>query len=84
MPKLVSKLFSEYTLECSWKGCPGKRIVEYPMNGGWEVGMIVPEDSSHPDVGRCPMCKRHIMRVTKGPEKPPPPKPKGWNRVPTQ
>jgi hypothetical protein len=84
MPTMVNPIFKEYVLTCTFPGCGGKRTVEYPANGGWVLGTIVPEDPSHPDVARCYKCKRHIMEVTKAPEPPKPPGPKGWNRIPTE
>lgn len=84
MPKMISPIFGEFVLKCTHPGCTGTRTVDYPMNAGWDVGRIAPEDPSHPDVARCFMCKRHIMRVVKAPQKPKPEGPKGWNKIPTK
>lgn len=84
MPKLHNPLFFAYRMECTHPGCHGKAEIEQAESAGWQLGMIIPEDHSHPGVGRCPVCKRHKMRITKVP---PPPKvigPKGWEKIPTE
>ncbi len=81
---MVNPLFFAYRLECTHPGCHGKAEIEQAMSAGWTLGMIIPFDSTHHDVGRCPVCKRHQMKVVKVP---PPPKEKGpfgWTKVPTE
>jgi len=82
MPRLYNPLFAEYKLECTHPGCHGRRTVQQAMNAGLKLGDIIPEDLTVPDFGRCPMCRRHIMKIVKAPEPPKPPGVKGWNRVP--
>lgn len=84
MPRLHNPLFVEYVLVCTHPGCIGRRTIEQAESAGWRVGDIIPEDSTHPDVGRCIVCKRHKMKVVKAPEPPVPPGPKGWTRIPTE
>lgn len=84
MPKLVNPLFTEYKLTCTHPGCFGKVLVEQAMSAGWALGQLIPEDHTHPDVGRCPVCKRHKMRVTSAPPPPKPVDPVGWTKIPTE
>lgn len=74
----------KYTLECQHPGCGGKLIAEQNHGVGWSVGTIVPMDPSVPTYGRCPRCKRYNLKVTKAPEPPPPAKPKGFTKIPTE
>ena len=82
MSKMVNPLFTEYKLVCQHPGCYGKKLIEMAQSAGWTVGQVLPEDQSHPDVGRCPVCKRHKMKVVAGPPAPAEVKPKGWTRIP--
>jgi len=84
VPKLVNPIFQEFVLQCSHPGCCGKLTIEHPVNAGWTLGMIVPEDSSCPAVARCPMCKRHKMKIVKAPEPKKPTGPVGWNKIPSE
>ena len=84
MPKLHNKLFVEYELTCTHPGCFGKRKIEQAESAGWQLGSILPEDRTHPDVGKCIVCKRYKMRVTKAPEPVKPKGPVGWTKIPTE
>lgn len=84
MPAIHNPIFFKYLLECTHPGCTGKLEIEYPQNGGWALGGLVPEDPSHPEVGRCSKCKRYKMKVVRVPDPPAPMKPVGWNKVPTK
>ncbi len=83
MPKLVSPIFAEYRLACTHPGCFGKVILEQAESAGWKLGQVISEDLSYPSLGRCPVCKRHKMKVVKAPEPPKPTGLKGWTKVPT-
>jgi len=84
MPKMVNPLFFAYRLECTHPGCYGKSLIEQAMSAGWEPGTILPHDASHPDVGRCPVCKRYLMKVTNSPPPKKPVEPKGWTKIPSE
>jgi hypothetical protein len=83
-PTTPNPVFAPYDLECSWPGCGGKQKVEQAHSAGLRVGDLVPMDGSDPSYGRCPMCKRHAMKVKKGPEPAKPKGPKGFTKVPTE
>ncbi len=82
MPKMVNPLFFPYSLACTHAGCQGKQLIEQAQSAGWVLGMIIPEDSSNPEVGRCPKCRRCKMKVVNAPEPPKPKGPIGWTKVP--
>lgn len=84
MPAIYNPIFFKYRLECTHPGCSGRQEVDQATSAGWTLGMLIPEDASHPEVGRCPMCKRNKMKVVKAPEPPAPRKPVGWNKVPIE
>ncbi len=84
MPKMHNPLFFKYLLICSFPGCQGKQEVEQAETAGWTLGQTLPEDPSCPDVGRCPMCKRHQMKVTRVPDRAKVKGPKGWDKIPTK
>lgn len=84
MPKMVNPLFFAYRLVCSMPGCHGKALVEQAMSAGWAEGDILPHDPTHPEVGRCPVCKRHRMKVTNVPTPKKPQPPKGWTKIPSE
>ena len=84
MPKMVNHLFVEYELTCTFPGCGFKQLIEQSESAGWAPGTAVPFSQAHPEVGRCNKCKRHMMAVSKAPDPPPRPGPKGWVRVPTE
>lgn len=84
MPKMVNPLFFGYRLACTFPGCYGKALIEQAESAGWTMGSIIPEDSSYPDVGRCPVCKRHVMKVVLVPPSPKPIEPVGWTKIPTE
>lgn len=73
-----------YRARCQQPNCPGERVFDFPRSGGLEIGQVMPADPSVPGFGRCPHCKRYQMKVTETPVKPPPPKPKGFTKVPTE
>jgi hypothetical protein len=81
---MVNPLFFEYKLVCSHPGCFGKAALEQAMSAGWTLGSVIPEDPTNSDVGRCPVCKRHKMKVM---NEPPPKKlqlPVGWTKIPSE
>jgi hypothetical protein len=84
MPALHNPLFVQYKLECTHPGCPGVMVLEQAISAGWKEGQLLPEDKSHPDVGRCPRCQRYMMKVVSAPPPPKPVPPKGWVKVPTK
>jgi hypothetical protein len=84
MPKMVNDLFYPYRLACTHPGCNGMQLVEQAMTAGWTLDALIPEDPSHPDVGRCPRCKRCKMKVVVAPPPPKPKPPKGFTRIPTE
>jgi hypothetical protein len=84
MPKVENPIFFKYRLSCTFPGCNGVQLVEQAMSAGWAKGSVVPHDPSHPDVARCPRCKRHMMKVSNEPPPPPPINPVGWERIPTK
>jgi hypothetical protein len=84
MAKLNNPIFFNYHLVCTFSGCGGGYKIEQAESAGWTLGMILPEDRSHPDVGRCPKCKRYMMKVATAPEPPKPEKPVGWTKIPTE
>lgn len=73
-----------YETRCQVQGCLGKAIEYRPPGEGWRPGMMVQEDPTDPVIGRCPMCKRYRMMVTRAPELPPPQGPEGFWRLPTR
>jgi hypothetical protein len=84
MPMMVNPLFFPYPLVCTFEGCGGRQLVEQAMSAGWKLGDIIPYDSSHPDVGRCPRCKRYLMKVTGAPPPAKPIPPKGFTKIPSE
>jgi hypothetical protein len=84
MPKMVNALFKEHELQCTFPGCGFKQLLDQAESAGWKVGDIVPFSRAHPEIGRCNKCKRHMMKVTKAPEPPLQPGPKGWVNTSTE
>lgn len=81
---IIDKLAGKYLLKCTHPGCYGEVIAQMNLGVGWSVGQVIPMDPSRPEIARCPICKRHKMRVESEPEKPKPPGPKGFTKVPTE
>jgi hypothetical protein len=83
MPR-QNPLFGQYRLECTHPGCSGRALIDQAMSAGLRVGDIVPEDSSNPNFGRCPLCRRCMMKVVEAPPGPEPILPQGFSRIPTE
>jgi hypothetical protein len=83
MPAIYNPLFFKYKLKCTFPGCFGRAEIDQATSAGWSIGYTVPEDGTHPEVGRCPACKRYQMQIVTAPPDPVPVKPVGWNKVPT-
>ena len=84
MPRMVNPLFVAYRLACTHPGCTGLQSIEQAMSAGWQLGDVIPYDASHPDVARCPRCKRHNMKVVAAPEPLQPDPPKGFTEIPRE
>lgn len=79
----MQALFGDFEAECTWPGCKGKLKFENAHSGGLRMGDIVYPDPRDQFFGRCPHCKRYnTLKVTKVPQLPPPPGPKGFTRIP--
>ena len=73
------------TFVCPLNGpCQGRRIMYHSLSAGWVLGNIVEEYSMDPNFARCPLCKRHIMKVVKVPEEKPKTALKGFTEVPEE
>lgn len=83
MPAIYNPIFFKYGLGCTFPGCQGRQEVEQATSAGWTLGYKIPEDTSNPEVGKCPMCRRYSMVVTRAPDPVEPEKPIGWAKVPT-
>jgi len=80
---MADSLLGEYTAECTFPSCVGKLRFQYPAASRLRPGDIVPFDSSRPDFGKCPLCKRNAMRVQTAPSQPLPSPPVGFSEIPT-
>ena len=75
--------FSEqFALTC--QHCQAVRLIFQVGSAGLVLGMVLEHSPSDPDYGRCLRCRRYKMEVTEVPAPPPPAKPKGFSRIPTQ
>lgn len=83
MGEIYNPLFFKYLLACTWPNCNGRAEVDQAMSAGWTLGYMVPEDPTHPEIGKCPRCRRYKMKVVRVPDPPVPVKPAGWNKIPT-
>lgn len=83
-PTTPNPVFATYKLECTHPGCKGKVQIDQAQSSGLRVGDIVPADPGDFSFGRCPMCKRTMMRVVSGPPTPKKQPPKGFTKVPTE
>lgn len=79
-------LLFAYKLVCTFPECPGgpgEKTVWNSASAGWRTGDLVPIDPSDFDIGKCPNCGRHIMRVTNAPPPVPPGNPpEGFWKIP--
>lgn len=77
-------LWVQYEAFCTFPDCAGHLKLENAESAGLQVGSILPHYSAEPSFGRCPLCKRYQMKVTKGP----PPRevrlPQGFTKIPTE
>ena len=80
---IMGPVDAEYTAECQTPECNKHKALIYRMPlEGWRIGMMILMDPSSPEVGWCPLCKRHNMMVTLCPPLPVPEGPKGFWRLP--
>ncbi len=77
-------IFAAFEAKCSFEGCLGKIKFEEAQSAGLKIGDKLVFQSSNPVYGRCPICKRHMMVVTKAPQPPQPPPPKGFSKIPKE
>ncbi len=78
-------IFTFYRLRCTFPGCAGDAIIEQAMSSGLDIGYVIPENTSDPAYGRCPICKRYMMRVVEVADGPPePPSPQGFSKIPEE
>lgn len=77
-------IFAKYEAKCTHPGCVGRIKFEEAQSAGLKVGDILQYQSSNPVYGRCPLCKRHMMKVSLAPTPPPPPPPKGFSKIPKE
>lgn len=80
----VEALYGKFEAECTWHPCKGKLKFETSHSAGLKLGDTIPDDPRDANFGRCPICRRTRMRVTKVPEVRPPPGPKGFTKIPTE
>jgi Rieske Fe-S protein len=78
-----TSLFGDYTAICTHPGCPGKLKFTQGLSAKLSPGDAVPYDRSHPEFGKCPVCKRNKMQVRTAPALPEPLQPKGFASIPT-
>lgn len=77
-------LYGDYTLACSHPGCAGKSIQQQAISSGLRPGDLVPEDPSDPSFARCPLCKRHQMKVLTIPSPATQRAPNGFSKIPVE
>jgi len=77
-------LFATYEARCTHEDCAGVLKFEEGQSAGLAPGKIIPFTSSNPAYGRCPICLRHKMMVTKGPPPPEPAPLKGFSKIPKE
>lgn len=81
-------LFGKYEAVCSFADrrankCKGRIIFEESHSARYVIGSPVPR-GTNPSYGKCPLCKRYMMLVTKVPELQAPPGPVGFSSIPTK
>lgn len=81
---LRASLSGKYTLTCTSPDCDGFALIEQDYGVGWKLGDIVAMDPTNQFYARCHRCKSHNMKVTKVPESPRRPGPKGFTKIPTE
>jgi hypothetical protein len=79
-----NQIFTAFEAKCSHEECPGRIKFDEAHSAGLKVGDTMIFQSSEPSYGRCPICKRHKMVITKGPPPPKPQPPKGFTKNPTE
>lgn len=84
MRPAANALFTSYEAQCSQEGCPGRLKFDESQSAGLAPGKIIPFTSANPAYGRCPICLRHKMTVTKGPPPPEPAPLKGFSKIPKE
>ena len=77
----IPPLDSDFVLLCM--RCGKKCKATNHERVGWYVGYVVPRDTSDARIGQCPVCQTHTMRVIEAPEEMEPPKPQGFDQIPT-
>ena len=80
----MNGMWGSYSAKCKWPGCPGTVVYENHLSANHQVGDTIVYDANRPEKTRCPNCKRASLVVTSMPEKPKPPPPKGWTKIPTE
>jgi len=84
MPPRKNPLFVPYILACTHPGCTGRQKIEQALSAGLTLGSLVPVDPADPAYGRCPKCRRNVMKVMEAPAPVKPPPPKGFSKIPTE
>ena len=77
-------LFAKYEAKCTFTDCPGKLVLKEAQSAGLRAGEMIPVHSANPSYGRYPICKRHMMKITKTPPPPQPDPPKGFTKIPRE
>jgi len=77
-------IFAQFEARCTFEDCKGRIIFDEAHSAGLKIGDKLQFQSSNPVYGRCPLCKRHMMQITKAPESPKPKPPVGFTKIPTE
>lgn len=84
MRQAYNPIFAKFEARCTHPDCKGHIIFEEAHSVGLKIDDMLLYQSSNPAYGRCPLCKRHMMKVSKIPELPAPKGPKGFSKIPTE
>lgn len=71
-----------YEAACSYDGWSTPIKLALGMN--LQVGDPVYRDPEKPYFGKCPLCQRYSLRITKTPNVPSPEPPQGFWKIPTE
>lgn len=77
-------LFAQFEARCTFGGCNGRILFDEAQSAGLKVGDKLTYQSSNPTYGRCPLCQRHMMQISRAPEAPKPKPPTGFTKIPTE
>lgn len=80
MPAPQDKLAAKHDVECTH--CGSKSIIQLHVGCGFQMGHVIPMDSTNIAFARCFRCKRHTLKIISVPQADPPPKLKGFRHVP--